>query len=73
MKKNMYVLCICGNALTKPVVLCANFKAIFQKAVSNAREFFKGGIKKQLIHEIFDISLNKLYVKKDSSESNFSQ
>lgn len=57
----------------KAIVFCANFKTIFQKAVSNAGEFFKGGIKKQLIHEIFDISVNKLHVKKDSSESNFSQ
>lgn len=35
--------------------------------------FFKGGIKKQLIHEIFDISVNEVHVKEDSSGSNFSQ
>lgn len=58
----------CPNTLS-----CVLTLKLFQKAVLNAGEFFKGGIKKQLIHEIFDISVNEVHVKKDSSGSNFSQ
>lgn len=71
-ERHVCAMCV-GKCLTKPGVSCANFKTIFQNAVSDAGEFFKGGIKKQLMHEIFDISVNKLHVKKDNSESNFSQ
>lgn len=70
MKKDMYVPCMCGNALTFSCVLTLK---LFQKAVSNAGEFFKGGVKKQLIHEVFDTSVSEVHVKKDSSGSHFSQ
>lgn len=48
-------------------------KLFFLKQYQTPENFFKGSIRKQLIHQIFDSLVNELHVMEDSPESSIRQ